>query len=1319
EVLLNRDSLVPTSVVEGVLQPVAPTTAEQKLVRKNELKACGTLLMALPDKHQLKFKFHKDAKTLMEAIEKSLNSLDQIHDRLQKLVSQLKIHGVSLSQEDVNLKQSTSPQLDNKDLKQIDVDDLEKIDLKWQMVMLTMRARRFLQKTGRNLEANGPTSMGFDMSKVECYNCHRKRHFAREYRSPKDSRRNGAAEPYRRTVPRKGLPIMLLWLFHLQALLLIMRHSVQHVETSIPTTTPKPASPKPASSGKRRNRKACFSKPVSITAARPVSAVVPKIKVTRPRHAKPFVTKSNSPIRRHITHSPSLKFSNLPSKVIAVKAPVVSAAQGIQGKWEWRPKFLILDHVSRTTSESMTLQLFDYNDALGRSKLVMAWVPKRIQPSNFYAGRSMVDMLPLEVTQRVLRFIEKEKSGQNSVLFTDTKCHVLSPDFKLPDANQVLLRVPRENNMYNVNLRTLPKNQLSLKVKVIRSDNGTEFKNNDLNHLCRMKGIKREFSIPGTPQQNGIAKRKNRILIEAARTLLADLLLAILFWTKAVNTACYVQNRVLVTKPHNKTPYELLHGRTPSIGFMRPFGCPNPYCSKDLACEFSEKQAQSCRNTAFDGKEPDFNLKKPESKVNISPSSSAQLRKQDDKNKKEAKGKIPTVRQNSLNNTNTLSAAGPLNATASTTYGKCSFIDASQLLDDPDMPELEEITYSDDEDDVGAEVNFNNLDSSITVSPIPTSRVHKDHRMTQIIATGTKWGFRNKKDERGIVVRNKARLVAQGHTHEEGIDYEEVFAPVARIEAIRLFLAYAFFMGFTMYQMDVKSAFLYETIMEEVYVCQPPGFEDLDHPDKVYKVVKALYGLRQAPRACLVRNVDSTTKFYMYLHFLQLIIRKQRVGKGFSGIETPLFKGMLVEQQVDKETDADENVEEVNAGDVAHGDDSAAPREVPTIAKEPSIPSPTLPTPPPQPPQDILSTSQRVETSDDTLMDDESNQGRMIAGMDQDDAVILEDDKEEDRKVADEVKYVKEAKVDESAQDQGRQAKSQAEIYKINMDHANKVLRMQEDKTKPAKVQEVVDVVTTSKLITEEPKPLKKKQQIEQDEQYAIELHAELNKDIDWDAVIDHVKIKDKEDPINVDGFKMDYFKGMSYDDIRPIFEAKFNSNVAFLLKTKEQINEEDSKSLKRLNETLAEKASKKQKLDEEVEELKRHLQIVPNKDDDVYTEATPLAQKVPVVDYKIIELNNKPHYKIIRADNIHQLYVSFLSLLRNFHREDLEALWSLVKEKFSTTKPKNFFDNFLLVTLEAMFEKSNIHAQILKNQRTIHGPAEVKGWKLLESCGV
>ncbi|GJT91725.1 putative ribonuclease H-like domain-containing protein [Tanacetum coccineum] len=275
----------------------------------------------------------------------------------------------------------------------------------------------------------------------------------------------------------------------------------------------------------------------------------------------------------------------------------------------------------------------------------------------------------------------------------------------------------------------------------------------------------------------------------------------------------------------------------------------------------------------------------------------------------------------SVNTTNTpyVSAASiPTSANA----GESSFvylggqipIDASTLPNadlptDPNMPHLEDVSnafpndgifsgaYNDD--DVGAEANFNNMDNTIDVSPIPTLRIHKVHLKDQILGDpklavqtrgkiqkassiqqalveamqeellqfklqkvwvlvdlpyrkkviGTKWVFKNKRDERSIVVKNKERLVAQGFRQEEGIYYDEVFAPVARIEAIRLFLAFASYMGFTVYQIDVKSAFLYGTIREEVYVQQPPGFVDHAHPNKVYKVIKALYGLHQAPRA--------------------------------------------------------------------------------------------------------------------------------------------------------------------------------------------------------------------------------------------------------------------------------------------------------------------------------------------------------------------------------------------------------------------------------------------------------------------------------------
>nr|GEW41998.1 ribonuclease H-like domain-containing protein [Tanacetum cinerariifolium] len=188
EVNLNGDSPVPTRIVEGVLQPVVPTTAEQRLARKNEFKAHGTLLMALPDKHQLKFNSHKDAKKLMKAIAK----------RFEGMTKTKKVQKTLLKKQFENFTGSSSEGLDqihDRLQKLIDADDLEEIDLRWQMAMLTMRAKRFLQKTGINLGANGPTSMGFDMSKIECFNCHRKGHFTRECRSLKDSRSSGAAKP--------------------------------------------------------------------------------------------------------------------------------------------------------------------------------------------------------------------------------------------------------------------------------------------------------------------------------------------------------------------------------------------------------------------------------------------------------------------------------------------------------------------------------------------------------------------------------------------------------------------------------------------------------------------------------------------------------------------------------------------------------------------------------------------------------------------------------------------------------------------------------------------------------------------------------------------------------------------------------------------------------------------------------------------------------------------------------------------------------------------------------------------------------------------
>nr|GEU72419.1 hypothetical protein [Tanacetum cinerariifolium] len=761
----------------------------------------------------------------------------------------------------------------------------------------------------------------------------------------------------------------------------------------------------------------------------------------------------------------------------------------------------------------------------------------------------------------------------------------------------------------------------------------------------------------------------------------------------------------------NYQPVNAGNQTNPSTGFQDKFNAEKAgeegdqqYVHFPVWSSGSTNPQNNEEDAAFDGNEHDFDAKKHESEVILSPSSSAQSRKQDDKTKKEAKGKshvesvtgyrdlnaefedcsdnssnevnaagsiVPTVGQNSLDSTNTFSVAGPSNDVVSPTYGKSSFIDAYQLHDDPDMSKLEDITYSDDEDVVGAEAEFNNLESSIP---------------------------------------------------DEGIDYEEVFAPVARIEVIRLFLAYASFMSFMVYQMDVKSTFLYGTIEEEVYICQPLRFEDPDHPNKVYKVVKALYGLHQAPRAYLCKSFEKLMKdkfqmssvreltFFLGLHVKQKkdgifisqdkyvaeILRKFRLTEGKSAstlidTEKPLLKdpdGEDVDVHTYKSmigflmyltssrpdimfaicacdlpfdlvaySDSDHAGASLDRKSTTGGCQFLGYRLISWKYKKQTV---------------VATSSTEAEYVAAASC---CAQGRMIDDLDKDDAVALMDDKEEDKKE-------EEAKVVKDDQAQGRQAESQAKIYKIDMDHASKVLKVvtavseivtaastiifaAEPQVLAATITDALVKVAAAStrrrkgvIMVEEPKPLKKKQQVEMDEEYVRKLHAELNKDIDWEVAIEHVKKKAKEDPA------MQRYQGMSYDDICPIFEAKFNSNIAFLLKTKEQMEEEESRALQSINETPAQKAAKRRKLNEEVEDLKRHLEIVPDKDDDVYTEATPLARKVPVVDYEIINLNNKPYYKIIRADGTHQLYVSFLTLLKNFDREDLESLWSLVKER-------------------------------------------------------
>nr|GEZ25024.1 hypothetical protein [Tanacetum cinerariifolium] len=888
---------------------------------------------------------------------------------------------------------------------------------------------------------------------------------------------------------------------------------------------------------------------------------------------------------------------------------------------------------------------------------------------------------------------------------------------------------------------------------------------------------------------------------------------------------------------------------------------------------------------AFDGKEHD--AKKPKSVVNLSPSSrnrdfNADFEdySEDNRNNVSATGPIvPTAGQNYSNNTNLISVA---------------------------------------------EADFNNLETSITVSPIPTTRTHKDHPVEQIIV---------------------------------------------RIEAIRLFLAYASFMRFMVYQMDVKSAFLYGTIKEEVYVCQPSWFEDLDHPDKVYKVVKALYDLHQAPRAwyetlanyllensfhrgqkdqtlfikkqkgdiLLVQIYKVDGIFISQDKYVAEILKKFRLTEGKSAstpidIEKPLLKdpdgedvnvhiyrSMIVKRifrylkgkphlglwypkdspfDLVAYSDSDYAGVSLDRKSTTGGCQFLGCRLISWQCKKQTIvatssieaeyvagasccaqvlwiqnqmldysDSPLLGVNTPRSDDDRLKlmelmvflmkkgvcdqlelsaarllkfllsgkwfeqiidflsgsyiqhaltvnphvyiscikqfwntavvkrlarmgyekpstkltfckaffsfqwkflihsllhslsakrtswnefnsamasaliclstarvkklerlnkvkssklrrlkkvgTFQRVESSED--IENVFNQERI--SVDVDEGIELEVDQEK------------------SAEVEGRQADTQAEIYNIDLDHSSKVLSMQED----TEVQEVVEVVNAAKLITEvvtaaatqelhkdtpaetlsvkdkgkgilieDPKLIKKKDQIAMDAEYAKKLqeeleteHEEAYKKIDLNAGFDH---------------------GKTYDQILPIFQARLDANLKFLFKSRVEMEKEDKEIIKSINETPAQKAPKRRRLREQAkedEDLKKQLEIVVDEDDDVFIKATPIGRKVLVVNYEIVMINNKLRYKIIRADDTHQLYTSFITLLKNFNREDLEDLWKIVKARFSTTKPTNFSDNYLLAILKTMFEKTNGQDAIWTSQQTRYGQALVKSWKLLTSCGV
>nr|GEY14396.1 putative ribonuclease H-like domain-containing protein [Tanacetum cinerariifolium] len=930
----------------------------------------------------------------------------------------------------------------------------------------------------------------------------------------------------------------------------------------------------------------------------------------------------------------------------------------------------------------------------------------------------------------------------------------------------------------------------------------------------------------------------------------------------AVTTACYVLNRILVTKPQNKTPYELLT--------VYPINIVGP-------------------SRAFND-------------------------------------------------------------------GELSYPDPSKyaIPDDPSMPHLEDIYGS-------------------PSKGIFTDSFYDDEGVV----------YKNKKHKRGVVVRNNSRLVTQGHKQKEGIDYDEVITRVARLEAIRIFLAFGSYMGFIVYQMEVKSAFLYGIIEEEVYVSQPPGFIDPKFPNKVYKVMKALYGLHQVPRAwyatlstfleksgyrreaidktlfikhdkkdfmlvqvyvddiifgytnkswcdefeelmknrfqmssmgeftfflglqvkqkengifisqdkyvaeilkkfdflsvkttstpietrkplvsvtpknshlqavkrifrksitrgcqfldrrlilweckkqtimatsttettvkvktindevkiqalidekrvnikessirhtlklddaegisclanaeiftmalviiclatnqkfnfsryillSLVKNIEAGVPFFMFP--LQLLIDHQlgdmsnhkdiydnpfftkkvfanmkRVSTGFSGVVTALFDNMLVPA----------------AKDVGLIQDDVHPKSIPTApstykpykkhkTKKRQPQAPKFPSPEPSPGHRLhIPSNDPLFGGKDImklkeLMDLCTHLSNKVLELESEVIDIKSTYKEKIKKLEGRVDRLEEenrvlkklhnvpSKVNTAAPvvkkeksfKQGRiiaciiedveinLEEAQAKLYRIDLEHSEKVLI-------------TTARATTTTEATKVRVPRRRRGIVIQDHEETtstVVMHSkvqskdigkELNANINWNDVMEQVKRSERLNDVV-----------MKYQALKrkPLIEAQhYNYNQAFLEEVNEEVilpeKEVEVEAHKREGKSLDKEITKKQKMDEEAEELRSHLQIVPNDDDDddVYIEATPLALKIPIVDYKIHLKRNKPYFKIIRADGNHMLFLRFGTLLKNFHREYLESLWKLVKERFEKIEPKKYSDDYLLKTLKTMFEQ-------------------------------
>nr|GEX32668.1 uncharacterized mitochondrial protein AtMg00810-like [Tanacetum cinerariifolium] len=1484
-------------------------TLKQRLAKKIKLKARGTLLMSLPDKHQLKFNIHEDAKSLMEAIKKRF----RVSDVPSVSAASSKATVSSLPNVDsfcdaviysFFASQSNSPQLDNEDLKQINPDDLEEMDLKWQMAMLTMRVRRgiyfkcfgqinpddleemdlkwqmamltmrvrrFLKRTGRNLGANGTDTIGLDMSKVECYNCHRKGHFARECRSPRDNRNKEATRRpvltevstsnalvcqcsssssgvdnevalcskacsktyatlqthydnltvefrksqfdvlsykiglesvesrlvvyqqnenvFEEDIKLLKLDVMLrdnalvelrkkyekakkerddlkLNLEKLQTSFKNLKLYSHESDNSMPKSLendryktgegyhvvpplytrtfmpPKPdlvfndapndsesvanvfnvesslnkpskdmsktlrhdapiikdwisdpedetdieyvpkqkepsfvltfehvknpresikkvEHPKQANNLRTNNQKSRVrmihphlnrnvvpttvltrSRLVSFNAARPVPTTVSQSTMKSPRPVKHVVNKAHSTIRRPINYKPATKNSNFHKKVTTVKVNKVNVVQGTKGN-----------------AEKASANWGNPQQALKDKGVIDSGCSRHMTGNISFLSDFK------EINGGYVAFGRNHKGGK-----------ILG---KAPDENHFLLRVPRENNIYNFDL----KNVVPL---------------GDLTCL---------FAKATLDESNLWHRRLGHINFKTMNKLVKGNLVRGKFDGKANEgflVGYYVNNKAFrVFNSRTRIVQKTLHinflENKPNVARIEPkclFGIDTLNKSMNYQPVVAGNQPND--NADNDVIDVAFDVTENENDIHVSPSGSDKTdnKKHDDKAKRDDKGTSPVVlptgvrdlraefkefSSNSTNRVNAVSApvnaAGP-NPTNSTNsfntaspsvnaispkfgiVGKSSFVDPFKYPDDPDMPELEDIVYSDDEDDVGAEADLSNLETNTHVSPILTTRVHKDHLVNQIIGdlnsapqTRSMTRYLKGKPHLGLWYPKDSLFnpVAYSDSDYDGASLDrksttegcqflgcrliswqckkQTVVATSSIEAKYVAAASccAQVLWIQNQLLDYgakRSAWNeFSCSMASTVICLPTG--------RKFNFSKYIFD-------SMVRNVDSPSKFLMYPRFLQVVMdnqvddltshntkytshaltqkvftNMQRVGKGFSGVETLLFASMLVQPQP-QATEEEEEVEMPTA--------PAPPSPKNALLSPPQAPTPTPYATPPQdqlftplalPPQEQPTTTSESSMSLlTTLMETCASLSQKVAELEQDKHTqaleILKLKKRvlrrmhlnrEEIEAIDADEDITLVDVEKNKEVVTMDAEPPGRIDQEDFNAASKGVSAAKPTVFDDEEVTMTMAQTLIKLKVEKAKLLD--EQMAQRAQVLQKQYDDKEENIDWNVFVEQVQERHldnikkyqslKKKPVsiaqarknmiiylkNMARYKMKHFIGMTYDKVRPIFKREYKK-VQTLFKPDKDVEEPKKKRV--ADETLLQESFNKLK---------------------------------------------------------------------------------------------------------------------------------------------